>query len=86
MIWNRVQDRRVFTVALVALVIFAWVALFAWDQSPYARLLDHGDLADDGVCLFLRGLGAGNWQNTVSPQPPIPSPQFSTPTTYNAFN
>ena len=57
MIWNRVQDRRVFTVALVALIIFAWVALFAWDQSPYARFLDHEELAEIEIGLSGGTLG-----------------------------
>ena len=57
MIWPRVQNRRVFTAALIALVVLAWVALFAWDQSPYSRFLDHEELADIKLGLDPGALG-----------------------------
>jgi len=57
MIWNRVQDRRVFTAALVALIVLAWAALLAWDQSPYGRFLDHEELAEVGLGLDAGTLG-----------------------------
>lgn len=34
---------------LVALSLAAWLALFAWSLSPYARYLEHGGWADAGV-------------------------------------
>jgi len=55
--WPRVQDRRLFTAALVALIVLAWVALFAWDQSPYARFLDHEELANIEIGLNSGALG-----------------------------
>ena len=55
--WPRVQDRRLFTIALVALVILAWVALFVWDQSPYGRFLDHEELADIEIGFNSGALG-----------------------------
>ncbi len=56
MIWPRVQSRRVFTAALIALIALAWVALFAWEQSPYARFLDHEELADIEIGLSAEAL------------------------------
>ena len=48
------------TVALGALVLFAWVGLSIWGASPYARYLGHGEIAGEGpqvvgVALFLVG-------------------------------
>lgn len=34
---------------VVALSLAAWLALFAWSLSPYARFLEHGGWADAGV-------------------------------------
>ncbi len=56
MLWPRVQDRRPFTAALLALVALAWLALFAWGQSPYGRFLGHEELEDVGLGLSGEGL------------------------------
>ena len=55
--WPRVQDRRLFTAALLALIVLAWVALFAWEQSPYSRFLNHEELADIKISLDSGALG-----------------------------
>ncbi|MBS0339110.1 MAG: DUF2182 domain-containing protein [Proteobacteria bacterium] len=44
---------RVFLPVLAALIALAWVALWAWGQSPYGRYLDHGDWAASGPAAFL---------------------------------
>lgn len=41
----RVDDRRPFLVALAALIVLAWLALWSWDRSPYARFLHHEGLS-----------------------------------------
>ena len=41
-----VSDRRLFTPLLLALIALAWVALWAWGQSPYGRFLSHHALAE----------------------------------------
>jgi predicted metal-binding membrane protein len=48
---TRVDDRRLFFGLLVALILLAWLALFAWGESPYARYLDHRELSDVGLRL-----------------------------------
>ncbi len=53
----RVDNRKYFAVALLALVALAWLALIAWGQSPYARFLDHEQLEEVG--LGLTGESAG---------------------------
>ncbi|MFQ5804530.1 MAG: DUF2182 domain-containing protein [Candidatus Methylomirabilales bacterium] len=42
--WTRVDDRKLFTALLVLLIALAWVALWVWGQSPYARYLNHEEL------------------------------------------
>src|SRR3989304_8094517 len=41
-----VSDRRLFPPLLLALIALAWVALWAWGQSPYGRFLSHHALAE----------------------------------------
>ena len=48
--WVRVDNRRLFLVLLVSLVVLAWVGLAAWGQSPYGRYLDHGQLDEVISC------------------------------------
>ncbi len=60
--WARVRrnDRAVLGATLGGLVVLAWLALFAWGRSPYARYLAHGSLADvDGPALV--ALFVGGW-------------------------
>jgi predicted metal-binding membrane protein len=66
MFWPRVQDRRLFTALLVALVAVAWLALVAWGQSPYGRFLDHKELGEievglDGGAVGLAVVFVGGW-------------------------
>ena len=58
----RAIDRRVLFRALVAcLVAAAWLALWAWSVSPYARYLDHGRWTDLAVVgPICRALPAGD--------------------------
>src|SRR3972149_11721643 len=64
--WARVDDRRPFTAALVALIVLAWLALLAWGQSPYGRYLDHRQLGEvrlglDGGSALLALAFVGGW-------------------------
>jgi predicted metal-binding membrane protein len=47
------RHRRVFLPILAALVALAWVALWAWARSPYARYLEHEDWTASGPAAFL---------------------------------
>jgi predicted metal-binding membrane protein len=47
--WPRVADQRLFTALVAALVALAWLVLWVWGQSPYARYLEHGELAELSV-------------------------------------
>jgi predicted metal-binding membrane protein len=39
-------DRRVFLLLMGFLISLAWLILWVWDRSPYARYLDHAELGD----------------------------------------
>lgn len=47
--WNAVThsdtDQRIFAAVLLGLAVLAWLALALWGASPYARFLEHGELA-----------------------------------------
>jgi predicted metal-binding membrane protein len=43
------SHRRRFLPLMAALTATAWLALWVWGQSPYARYLDHGHWAEVGV-------------------------------------
>lgn len=47
------RHRRVFLPVLAALVVLAWVTLWAWARSPYGRYLEHGDWTAEGPAAFL---------------------------------
>lgn len=49
--WAR-SDQRIFLPLLVGLVVLAWLVLWVWGQSPYARFLSHHSLDE------VRGSGA----------------------------
>ena len=55
------SHRRRFLPLMAALTATAWLALWVWGQSPYARYLDHGHWAEVGVagshCRALPGGG-----------------------------
>lgn len=57
MLRPRVDNRRIFTAVLLGLIVLAWVALFAWQQSPYGRFLDHEGLADIEIGLDANAIG-----------------------------
>ena len=66
MLWPRVHNQRLFTALLVALVALAWVVLLVWGQSPYARFLDHEEIAEveiglDGDALALAAVFVAGW-------------------------
>lgn len=44
--WAAPRDdrRRIFAALMVALISMAWLALWAWGQSPYGRFLNHHSL------------------------------------------
>ncbi len=46
MLSPRVDNRRYFTAALLALVALAWLALIVWGQSPYGRFLSHEEIGE----------------------------------------
>lgn len=39
-----ISRRSLFVPTVGTLVVFAWAALFAWERSPYARYIQHGEL------------------------------------------
>ena len=47
--WPNVRDQRVFVAAVGTIVLLAWVTLWAWTASPYARFLSHETNAADGT-------------------------------------
>jgi predicted metal-binding membrane protein len=49
----------VFAVVLASAIALAWVALFAWERSPYGRFLDHDGLAGSGSPYLVVFLVAG---------------------------
>ena len=53
----RVDSRRYFAPLLVALIALAWLALFAWGESPYSRFLRHDELAEIDVGFNAESLG-----------------------------
>ncbi|MDQ7829005.1 MAG: DUF2182 domain-containing protein [Armatimonadota bacterium] len=61
------DDRRWYTLAVAAVVLFAWLTLAAWGRSPYAVFLGHGDAGEvfpppAGSSPALRlGLFVGGW-------------------------
>jgi predicted metal-binding membrane protein len=57
MLAPRVDNRPYFVPLLLALIALAWVALFAWGESPYGRFLSHEELGDVNIGLSAEGLG-----------------------------
>jgi len=46
---------------LVALVVLAWLALWAWAGTPYGRYMDHGDWTASGpIAALCRSIPAGH--------------------------
>jgi predicted metal-binding membrane protein len=50
-----VDGRRPFVVALTGLVFLAWLALWAWGQSPYGRFLSHETIDSAALPVFVLG-------------------------------
>lgn len=53
---TRTDDRRLFISLLLGMVALAWLALWLWGQSPYARFLSHDHLDEvtkGGVAVLL---------------------------------
>ncbi len=44
----RSGERKVFYCTIGSLIALAWLTLWIWDQSPYGRYLDHGQLGEIG--------------------------------------
>lgn len=44
--WPRDRDQRIFVATTAGLILFAWVALWVWGQSPYARYLNHEEIGE----------------------------------------
>jgi predicted metal-binding membrane protein len=44
-----IADRRAFLWLMGSLVASAWLGLFIWDRSPYARYLDHRQLGEINI-------------------------------------
>jgi len=44
-----VRGTTAFRTLIVALAVLAWLALWLWSASPYARYLDHGRWTDIGA-------------------------------------
>lgn len=61
MMWIRVNDRKLFLVVMLALVALAWLALWAWGQSPYARFLSHHSLEEVRGGGLLMLVFVGGW-------------------------
>ncbi len=55
----RVDNRRYFTVLLLALVALAWLALWVWGRSPYGRFLSHDELGHVQIGLSVDSLAVG---------------------------
>jgi predicted metal-binding membrane protein len=54
------ERRAIFRWLLGGLIVSAWLALWLWSASPYARFLDHGGWADVGTLAALcRSLPGG---------------------------
>ncbi len=47
------RHRRAFVPLLAALVLLAWLSLWAWGRSPYGRYLEHTDWTASGPAAFL---------------------------------
>ena len=51
-----VRNDRLFIALVLAVIALAWMSLWAWGQSPYARFLDHEALTEvtsDDVALLV---------------------------------
>jgi predicted metal-binding membrane protein len=44
-LWPRVRDDRLFFGLIALLIVFAWIGLWLWQQSPQGRFLSHEEIA-----------------------------------------
>jgi predicted metal-binding membrane protein len=55
--WPRVRDDRLFLSLIGGLIVLAWLTLWLWSESPYARFLGHeeggGDIGEGYPALLL---------------------------------
>ena len=53
------SQRRLFVPLAVTLIAAAWLTLWVWDSSPYARYLHHVDWSETGLAGLCRVAPAG---------------------------
>ena len=59
--WRAIDRRTLFLALMTGLVAAAWLTLWAWSVSPYARYIDHGRWTDIGIAgQICRAIPAGN--------------------------
>ena len=79
----RVDSRRYFAPLLIALIALAWLALFAWGESPYGRFLRHDELANvdigpNGESLGVMAVFVAGWTlMTIAMMLPTSLPLFT---------
>ncbi len=49
LMWSRADEQKLLAGLLGFLITLAWLVLWVWGRSPYARFLDHGEL--EGISL-----------------------------------
>jgi predicted metal-binding membrane protein len=49
----RLRDHRPFLFVLASMIALSWLTIFAWDQSPYGKFLDHQLLSEGDPVLNL---------------------------------
>ena len=60
--WLRIRNDRLLIALLLAVVALAWLSLWVWGQSPYARFLDHDALTEiTGEYLVLMMFFVAGW-------------------------
>ncbi|AOK47496.1 hypothetical protein WT60_12060 [Burkholderia sp. MSMB617WGS] len=57
---SAISSRRVFVPLAIASIAAAWITLWMWDDSPYARFLHHVDWSETNLAGLCRLIPAGN--------------------------
>ncbi|AIO65300.1 DUF2182 domain-containing protein [Burkholderia oklahomensis] len=57
---NATSSRRVFVPLAIAMIAAAWITLWMWDSSPYARFLHHVDWSETNLAGLCRLIPAGD--------------------------
>ena len=78
-LWPRVRDDRLFFGLIGGLVVLAWLSLWLWQQSPYARFLGHEEIGGarsigDGYLVLLALFVCGWTLMTVAMMLPTSMP------------